>query len=197
LATANNLDAELCKQAFYDSTEATARLAAFCTARYSEVIGHGYYETRATELAIRDTILLCISLRRLAELTKTQKKLKAEELRSFIAKRDETGLYFEDSDYRYNLWEIIGNIVHAKNMIIINDDITFKQRFGHAEKDIEVLFRLIHQRKHVESVFLIESDRGDIKFFRGINLIKSVVDYLDKAEDTLSDNGIYVGHLNA
>ena len=62
---------ELCKQAYYDVVEFTARLASYSTSAFADSIGHGQYETRAHELAIRDSIFLCISIRRLVELTKS------------------------------------------------------------------------------------------------------------------------------
>ncbi|WP_204310733.1 hypothetical protein, partial [Escherichia coli] len=72
---------------YNDSVDAVARLATFCTSDYVKKIGHGQYEDRAVSMASRDMMLMCISLRRLAELTATQAMLRQEQIRAFTPKR--------------------------------------------------------------------------------------------------------------
>src|ERR671911_44917 len=102
------LNKELCRQSYLDVVEYSARLAAFATSSFSDIIGHGHYESRAAELAVRDIIFLSISLRRLVELTKQYGIIKSKEIACFTAHRVDGVLVFKESDHKFNAWEIVG-----------------------------------------------------------------------------------------
>jgi hypothetical protein len=185
------MDKDLCKQAYNDSTEAVARLASFCTADYIKQLGHGYYESRAAALAARDTMLLCISLRRLAELTATQGHLQKEVVHAFVPKMLGKRLEVVDAGVSYSAWDVIGNVIHAKLLLIIKDDAELK-RWLSMTMDYESIFEALTNRQQIEPLFFIKSDKA-AKGFRSLHLIKAAVRYLEAVEDVLSDNKIYVG----
>ena len=187
------MDKFLCTQAYNDSVDAVARLATFCTSDYVKKIGHGQYEDRAVSMASRDMMLMCISLRRLADLTATQAMLRQEQIRAFTPKRQGENLDVADAGHGYSAWDILGNVIHAKLLLIVTDDAELKHLL-YATNDIDSILQAITKRKQIEPVCFIKSDKG-AKGFRSLHLVKAAVRYLEDIEDVLGDNRIFVGGL--
>jgi hypothetical protein len=185
----------LCKQAYNDVVEYTARLASYATSRLSDVIGDGHYEARANELAVRDIIILSISVRRLTELTGKYDLIRGLNVPFFTAHRVDGNLLFDDSDHVFNAWEIIGNIIHAKTLLMVKNDADFHLEFVDRKRDPYYLFNLYRQKKIIDGVCIVESDRGNIKAFQAFKFVKVIVEFTDKIDDFLSDNQIFVGSM--
>jgi hypothetical protein len=81
------MNKDISMQSYADIVDFSARLATYSTSLFPDIIGHGHYESRAKQLAIRDIILLCISVRRITELTKKYELLKTQEVPCFTAHR--------------------------------------------------------------------------------------------------------------
>lgn len=187
------MNENLCKQGYNDVVEFTARLAAYSTASFIDLIGHGEYETRAQELAIRDIVFLCISLRRLVEITKQYKPAKERWIPCYTAHRENEKMEFFESDKKFNLWETIGNIIHAKEIHLVKSDVDFSVLFSNKKRDIVELFHLMEKRMSINGIILLISDRGDIKTFEIYKFIKLIVQLTEDIEEYLSDNSIFVG----
>lgn len=186
------MNKELCIQSYTDIVDFSARLAAYSTSQFPDIIGHGHYESRAKQLAIRDIILLCISVRRITELTKKYDLLKNQEVPGFIAQLRDGMLKFEESDKKFNSWEIIGNIIHAKTIDILKDDVKFSSG---REPGFAGLYAAILRRKSINGVILIESDRGDLKYFEIYKFIKIIVSFTSEIDDFLAESSIFVGEI--
>jgi hypothetical protein len=189
------MNKELCTQAYNDVVEFTARLASYSTSSFPDTIGVGHYEFRAKELANRDIIFLCISIRRLVELTKAYSLLKGKQVPCFVAHRQNGSLILEDSEDFFDAWEIVGNIIHAKEIHAIKDDADFHLKFSKENRDLEYLFNLHRNRKSINGVFYIESDRGDVKYFQIHKFIKMIVEFTSDIDELLAENKIFVGYI--
>lgn len=185
------MNKDMCVQAYNDSTEAVARLASFCTSDYIKKIGSGYYQSRASTLASRDMILMCISLRRLAELTSQQTVLRQDQIHAFVPKLRGSRLEIADSGQSYSAWDVIGNVVHARLLEIVTDDAQLKHLLS-MTKDFDSLWQAIENKRQIEPVCFIQSDKGT-KGFRSLHLIRTAVKFLEEIEDVLADNKIFVG----
>ncbi|MBC7314198.1 MAG: hypothetical protein H5U11_17055 [Rhizobium sp.] len=84
------LDAQLCKHSYDEATERVSRLASYATSRSLKKIGFGDYYSLAEELCKKDIIVLSISIRRLAEMTKSAAHLKELKVRSFNTDNEKT-----------------------------------------------------------------------------------------------------------
>ncbi|UCI23197.1 hypothetical protein [Mesorhizobium sp. B2-8-5] len=189
------MNKDLCTQAYSDILDFSARLAAYSTSSFPEVIGHGHYESRAKQLAIRDLILLCISVRRLAELTKQHTLLKNKSVPGFNSFEKDGLLEIKDSEKSFNAWEIVGNIIHAKTIDVINSDAEFSIYLRGHPSDILDHYNLMPSRKSINGIIIIVSDRGYVKYFEIYKFVKIIVDFTDQMDDFLAENKIFVGQL--
>ena len=179
--TPPRLNEQLCKHAYYETTERIARLACFATARSIEKIGFGEYCILSEELAKKDLIILSISLRRLSELTSSQGNLKSENIK--IMKKSKSKNYSEHSD---SCWNLIGNLIHGQEITIT------KEIPGKISDDI---LEMIQNTIEIDALISIKSDKFERKIFSAVDFIKAVNNYMETAESILSDSKIFVGSL--
>lgn len=189
------MDKQLCSQAYKDVIEYSARIACYATSNISEQIGHGHYESRARELAVRDVIILCISVRRLAELTKTFPLLKKYNFMSCTPHRRNESLEFDESDHSLNLLKVINGIIHSNLIYIASTDEEFYSIFQREEDGIRYLYDRVMNRKSITPILIIKSDRGFLAPFQLFRFVHALISYSDEADDVLADNNIFVGQL--
>jgi hypothetical protein len=187
------MDEGLCRQTYGDIVDLCARLAAYGTSSFPDLIGHGHYESRAKELATRDIIFLAISVRRMAELTKSYALLKGKSIPRFTAHRRDKRLEIEEADESFDAWMVVGNIIHAKTIKILKDDADFVITLGRRPENTIESYNLLMNRHNLNGIVIIESDRGEYSFFEIYKFIKVIVDFTDDIDDLLADNKIYVG----
>ncbi|MDO1584424.1 hypothetical protein [Rhizobium oryzicola] len=156
-------------------------MACFATSKNIEKIGNGEYQIVSEELAHKDLIILAISIRRLAELTKSQHLLKKRNLK--IVKSES---YKNDQQATDNCWNIIGNIIHSQDIVLT------KHIPQCLSNDI---YEMMKNRIEVEAIIDVKSDRKHTKTFSAVHFLKELVSYMEEIEDILSDNKIYVGSL--
>lgn len=176
------MNAALCRLAYEDSVEALARLAAYSTSRPLKIFGYGEYYTISSELCKKDLIILAISIRRLAELSKSQDILKTYEFSCHVP----TSSHPASRDYKISCWKIIGNIIHSIEIEAIKDIGMFLYAFSDPLKAIE-------SKEEIDVAITLKSDKGPQKIFRLNDLIIEINKYIEDASDILSDSGIFLG----
>jgi hypothetical protein len=179
--TTGKLNEQLCKHSYYETNERIARMACFSTSKNIEKIGYGEYQTVAEELAHKDLIVMAISVRRLAELTKSQNLLKKRNLH--IVKSDSRDNSQMTND---NCWNLIGNIIHGQEIGITKEIPRYIS---------ENLFEMIRNRIEVEAIIDVKSEKSQIKVFSAVHILKELVSYMEEVEDILSKNKIFVGSM--
>jgi hypothetical protein len=181
------LDATLCKHAYTDTIEALARIAAFTTSRSLEKIGHGEYYSISEELFKKDIILFSISIRRLAELTHTKHILNSRNLKTL------TNLMDNDKETQRgteNCWNLIGNIIHSSNIIILKSESTISHMFS-LEADI---LEIMQNKKERDAVIIVKSEKFPNKTIQMIDFCVAINEATDEINDVMSDEGVFVGH---
>jgi CRISPR/Cas system CSM-associated protein Csm2 small subunit len=173
------LNSQLCSHAYNEAVEKIARLAAYATSRSLAAVGFGDYFHLAEELAQKDLIILCISTRRLAEMTKSNSNLKKKQVKSAYKKTDGT-----HHTTQVNCWDIIGNILHGVEIVI------YKDTGKYTEKDI---LKAIENTDEIDAAISIKSDKFERKIFSLTDFLKCLNDYIDEANDILADNKIFLG----
>lgn len=175
------MNAALCRLAFEASVEAIARLAAYSTSRPLKAFGYGEYYSISSELCKKDLIMLAISVRRLAELTKSQHNLRAYE---FIHRMPTSPS--PSTDHKISCWKLIGNIIHSIEIEIIKDVGVFL----YSRTD---MLKAMDSVEEIDVAIILKSDKDPEKLFKLNDFIIEINKYLEEANDILSDNGIFLG----
>ncbi|MDK4701291.1 hypothetical protein PH562_03510 [Rhizobium sp. CNPSo 4062] len=175
------MNAALCRLAYEDSVEALARLAAYSTSRPLKIFGYGEYYTISSELCKKDLIVLAISIRRLAELTKSQDILKAHE---FVHRMPTSSSL--STDHKISCWKLIGNIIHSVEIEIIKD--VGMLLYGYTD-----ILKVMENKEEIDVAITLKSDKDPEKLLRLNDFIIEINKYLEEANDILSDNGIFLG----
>jgi hypothetical protein len=178
--TSSKLNGQLCTHSYNEAVERIARLASYSTSRNLKIIGFGDYFSIAEELCKKDLIILAISIRRLAEMTKSIHALKNKRIRAGN-KNQSVPL----SDSQENFWNIIGNIIHGVEIDV------FKDIGKYVEKD---MFKAVNNMEEIDAAICIKSDKFSAKI-QLTDFLKCLNTYLEEAEEILSDNRIFVGSL--
>ncbi|MBW6422625.1 hypothetical protein KX729_14295 [Rhizobium sp. XQZ8] len=176
-----NLNAQLCKHSYSEAVIAIARLASYATSRSLKHLGFGDYFWLAEELCKKDLILLSISIRRLAEMTKSSSNLKKLRLKAVLTDSDKKREITQE-----NCWNIVGNIIHGVEIDVFKDIGKF------AAKDI---FEVMENKEEIDAALSVKSDTFHQKTFALIDLLRCLNTYLDDADDILAENKIFVGSL--
>ncbi|KKX34079.1 hypothetical protein [Rhizobium sp. LC145] len=175
------LNPQLCKHAYDEAVERIARLAAYATSRSLKILGFGDYFSLAEELCKKDLIILAISVRRLAEMTKSTSELKNLRIKAMIT--DERGNHTGGQE---NCWDIVGNILHGVEIDV------FKDVGKYISEDFMEIMR---NKDEIDAAISIKSEKFHKKMFKLTDFLRCINEYLDKADETLSDNGIFVSDL--
>lgn len=176
-----NLNSQLCKHAYSEAVERIARLASYASSRSLQHLGFGEYFSLAEELCKKDLIILSISIRRLAEMTKSATILKNLRVKSVVTHPDNSKSITQE-----NCWDIIGNILHGVEIDV------FKDVGKYASKD---LLEVIQNKDEIDAALSIRSEKFHRKTFALIDLLRCLNSFLDEAEDILAKNRIFVGSL--
>lgn len=156
-------------------------------------MGSGYYRERATQLAARELIYLALSVRRLAELTTTEKNLKSENISTYDRVYQPDRFELSKGKSHQNIWKIVGTIIHSRNITLLNDSATFNAHFSTRRMSIDELYDTYSKTKDINAICIVNSDSGESIILLLYELISKIQSYTDIAEDVLSDNKIYVG----
>ncbi|MBW8283196.1 MAG: hypothetical protein K0M55_06305 [Rhizobium sp.] len=175
------LDAQLCKHSYDEATERVSRLASYATSRSLKKIGFGDYYSLAEELCKKDIIVLSISIRRLAEMTKSATHLKELKVRSFNTDNEKNHTETQES-----CWNIIGNILHGVEIDVMKD----VGKYTSAD-----IFDAMNNYEEIDAALSIKSDKFHKKTFSAVEFLICINTFLDGAEDILSKNRIFVGSL--
>lgn len=175
------LNAQLCKHSFNEATERVARLASYATSRSLKKIGFGDYYSIAEELCKKDLIILSISIRRLAEMTKSSSELKKLQIKAITIDNDKNHV-----KTRENCWDIIGNILHGVEIDVMKD----VGKYTSAD-----IFEAMNNKDEIDAALTIESDKFHRKMFSAVEFLRCINTFLEKSEDILSENKIFVGSL--
>jgi len=175
------MNTALCRLAYEDSIEAVARLATYSTSRPLKIFGRGEYYTISSELSKKDLIVLAISIRRLAELTKSQAILKAHELAHRMPASSSPS-----TDHKISCWKLIGNIIHSVEIEVFKD--VGRLLYGYTD-----ILKAMENKEEIDVAITLKSDKDPEKLFRLNDFIIEINKYLEEANDILSDNGIFVG----
>ncbi len=175
------LNPQLCKHSYNEAVERIARLASYATSRSLKHLGFGDYFSLAEELCKKDLIVLSISIRRLAEMTKSQTNLKKQRIKALRVDADEARRVGDE-----NCWDLLGNIIHGIEIDVFKDIGKF------TSKDI---FEVMENKEEIDAALSIKSDKFHAKTFALTDLLRGLNDYLDEADQILADHKIFVGSL--
>lgn len=168
-----------------------ARLASYGTASPIQEIGYGDFLEIAKELAHRDILFLAISIRRLSELTSTQKLLKTLHMpnKPEIDWKTKASQSVKLKD-GIDCWALFGKIIHSHDFFIIKDTVTLKvfsrkKGVGAGNSQVDLL-----QNKDIRAICAVKSDRGPIVLFSIADLVERSVDYLDEIKDIFMEKNV-------
>jgi len=177
-----DLNKNLSKHAYSDAVEAISRVACFTTSRNLQFLGRGEYYTIAEELFRKDLLVLGISVRRLAELTKSQNMLQSRTIKILTHQNDQVTERID------TCWNLIGNIVHGLEIEIYKDLGRWALRMGNI--DFHTYWEATEES---DAAISIKSDKHGYKSLKMSDFLVKINSYVEEANEVLSDNGIYVG----
>ncbi len=114
-------------------------------------------------------------------MTKTTEKLKRLILKS--VNTDNSGNHHQTKE---NCWDLVGNILHGVEIDIFKDVGKYKSAN---------IIEAIENTDEIDAAFSVKSDKYARKMFSSIDFLRCVNQFLEDAEEVLSENKIFVGSL--